>query len=403
MRTYQRALLLLLTLLVLAACGKEPARETRTQERPVVRDVTVGAVATGEVEETAEVTGTVRSRTTTTLSSKIVGRILALHAREGSEVQAGQVLVELDDQDIAAQLRRAQAGLREAEAALAEVERAIAAAGAARAAAEAQRDLAAATLARYQRLLDRKSVAPQEYDQVAARHKAALADLERATAEGQAVQAKRQQVLARIEAARADVTSVQVLQGYAKITAPIAGLVTGKHVEVGSLATPGTPLLTLEDQRRYWLEAVVPESQAASVRRGQTLHVAIEAAGLAITAPVSEVVPAADPATRTTLVRLDLPASPRLRSGLFGRAWMPVGRRQAIQVAREAVVERGQLQGVYVVGQDKVARFRLVKTGRVQKGAVEILSGLTPGEQVVVAGVEKVTEGARIQPEGVRR
>lgn len=403
MLTLRRTTLLVLTFLALAACGKEPAQPSRSPEPPTVRDVTVGVATTVEVDEAAEVMGTVKSRTTTTLSSKIVGRILALHVHEGSEVQVGQLLVELDDRDMAAQVRRAEAGLREAESALVEVDQAIAAAAAGRIAAEAQRDLAATTLARYQRLLDRKSVAPQEYDQVVARHKAAAADVERAAAEAQAIRAKRQQVRARIEAARAELTSAQVIQGYARIAAPISGVVTTKHAEVGSLAAPGTPLLTLEDNRRYWLEAVVPESQTAGIRRGRSLPVEIEAAGISAPATVSEIVPATDPTTRTTLVRLDLPVSSRLRSGLFGRARVPVGRRQAIRVAREAIVERGQLQGVYVVGQDNTARFRLVRTGEIHQGAVEVLSGLTGGEQVVLRGTERVTDGARIQPEGVRR
>jgi multidrug efflux system membrane fusion protein len=338
---------------------------------------------------------------TTTLSSKIVGRILALHAREGSNVNAGQILVELEEQDIDAQVRRAEAGLREAESAIPEVDRAIAAANAARVAAEAQRDLAATTLGRYRQLLDRKSVAPQEYDQVAARHKVAVADVERVAAEGEALRAKRQQILARIETARAEMASVQVMQGYAKITAPFSGLITAKHAEVGSLAAPGTPLLTLEDSRRYWLEVAVPESQVSGIRRGQSLSVRIDAAGISATATVSEILPATDPTTRTTLVRLDLPASGGLRSGLFGRAWVPVGRRQAILVAREAIIERGQLQGVYVVGQDSVARFRLVRTGEARQSAIEILSGLAGGEKVVLAGAERVTDGARI--EGVKR
>jgi len=398
MRRSRSAALLVLAGLAFAACGKEPAHPPKATEPPVVRDVTLGMVTSARVDDTSEVVGTVKSHTRTTLSSKIVGTILALHAREGSQVEAGQVLVELDAREIAAQLRRAEAGLREAEASVGEVDRAIAAATAARAAAEAQRDLAAATLARYQRLLDRRSVAPQEYDQVAARHKAAVADAERAGAEIQALQAKRQQIFARIEAAKAEVASAQVVQSYARITAPISGLVTIKHAEVGSLAAPGTPLFTLEDSRRYWLEVVVPESQAASIRRGQSLPVSIEAAALSVKAAVSEIVPAADPTTRTILVRLDLPESPHLRTGLFGRAWLPVGTRQAIQVARGAVVERGQLQGVYVVGQDNIARFRLVRTGQARLGAVEILSGLTGGETVVLAGVEKVTDGARILP-----
>jgi multidrug efflux pump subunit AcrA (membrane-fusion protein) len=401
MLNFRYAAPMVFTCLVLAACGKESAQPAKAPEPQTVRDVTVGTVTTGEIDERAEVMGTVKSRISTTLSSKIVGRILALHAREGSEVRTGQVLVELDASDIAAQVQRAEAGVREAETAIPEVDRAIAAANAARAAAEAQRDLAASTLTRYQRLLERKSVAPQEYDQVVARHKAAVAEVERAAAEGQALQAKRQVAQARIESARAELASTQVMQGYAKIAAPISGVVTFKHADVGSLAAPGTPLLTLEDSRRYWLEVAIPDSQAARIHLGQPLALQIEAAGISITAPVAEITPAADPTTRTTQVRLDLPATSRLRSGLFGRAWVPIGRRQAIRVALEAILERGQLQGVYVIGQDNIARFRLVRTGATGQGVVEILSGLAGGELVVVAGTERVSDGARI--EGVKR
>lgn len=396
MRTRQALIGVLLSLAVVA-CGKEPAHEAKPPEPPVARGVTVATVAPVETEETAEAMGTVKSKTTTTISSRIVGAVLAIHVREGSQVQAGAPLVELDDRDIATTVRRAEAGLAEAEAAQVEVERAIAAAEAGRAAAEAQRDLAASTLKRYQQLLERKSVALLEYDQVVARHKAAVADVERAAAEIAALRAKRVQVQSRIEGARADIAGVKVNQSYTEITAPFAGLVTVKHADVGVMAAPGTPLLTLEDNRHYRLEVSVPESQGSAIRLGQTLPVSVDAAGLATRATVGEIVPGADPSTRTIQVRLDLPASAKLRSGLFGRAWIPAGRRTAIRLPQTAILERGQLQGVYVVGPDGIARFRLIRTGAAQQGTVEVLSGLTPGEQVIVAGLEQVKDGARIE------
>jgi multidrug efflux pump subunit AcrA (membrane-fusion protein) len=383
--------------LALVACGQEPAHEARPPEPPVARGVTVVTVAPVETEETVEALGTVNSKTTTTISSRVVGAVLAMHVREGSQVQAGAPLVELDDRDISTTVRRAEAALAEAQAAQTEVERAIAAAEAGRTAAEAQRDLAAATLKRYQQLLDRKSVAPLEYDQVVARHRAAAADVERAAAEVAALQAKRSQVQSRIEGARAEIARTQVTQSYTEITAPFSGLVTVKHVDVGAMAAPGTPLLTLEDNRHYRLEVSVPESQGSAIRLGQTLPVSVDAAGLSTRATVEEIVPGADPSTRTIQVRLDLPASPRLRSGLFGRAWIPVGHRSMLRVPEAAVLERGQLQGVYVVGQDGIARFRLIRTGAVRQGTVEVLSGLTPGEQVIVAGLEQVKDGSRIE------
>jgi multidrug efflux pump subunit AcrA (membrane-fusion protein) len=396
MPTMTRIVPALSALLFLAACGQESAHPPKTAEPPTVTGVLVGAAATAESLDTSEATGTVRSRTVTTVASQIMGRIVALHAREGSQVEAGQLLIELDDRDIVAQLRRAEAALAQAESGLAEVERAEAAAAAALAAAEAQRELAASTLARYQTLFERKAVAPQEYDQVAARHKAAVAEVSRAAAEGQVVHARRAQIQAAADTARAEIAGVQTLRRHTKIAAPLAGLVTAKHAEVGSMASPGAPLVTIEDSRRYWLEVVVPESQMAHIRFGQSLRIAVEGAGLSRNAQVSEILPVTDQATRTATVRVALPASPGLRSGLFGRAWIPVGRRQVLQVPRQAIVERGQLQGVYVVGQDGTARFRLVRTGPVREEHVEILSGLASGEQIVVQGADRVQDGARI-------
>jgi RND family efflux transporter MFP subunit len=200
-----------------------------------------------------------------------------------------------------------------------------------------------------------------------------------------------------MDSARAEIASTQVMRGYAKIAAPFDGIVTVKHTDVGGLAAPGAPLLTLEDNRRYWLEVSVPDSQIRGLGPRQSLQVSIEAAAFSGAAAISEILPAADAATRTTLVRLDIPARGGLRSGLFGRAAIPLGRRQTIQVARQAIVERGQLQGVYVVGQDNIARFRLIRTGATRQDAVEVLSGLTSGEQIVLAGIERVSDGVRIQ------
>ena len=393
---FKDPMLAALLALPLLACGREPV-PTAAPEPPVVRDVAVGAIVSSTVDETSEVTGTVKARRSTTLSSKVVGRITALHAQEGTPVRTGQVLVELDDQEIVSQLRRAEAGLREAEAALTETDRAIAAAVAGKTAAEAQRELAVATLGRYQRLLDRKSVAPIEYDQVAAQQKTATAAVERANAETQVVQSKRTQALARIEAAKAEIAGIQVMRGYTKIAAPFDGVVTVKHMEVGGLAAPGAPLLTIEAQQQFWLELSVPNAQLAPLKPGQSMRSVVEAAGLAANAPIGEVLPAADPATRSTLVRLNLPADPRLRSGQFGRAWISAGQRSVLAVPRTAVIDRGQLQGVYVVGPDRIARFRLIRTGTQQASKVEVLSGLTSGEQVVLKGAERVTDGARIE------
>jgi multidrug efflux pump subunit AcrA (membrane-fusion protein) len=102
-----------------------------------------------------------------------------------------------------------------------------------------------------------------------------------------------------------------------------------------------------------------------------------------LTGKVVQIVPAADPSSRSFLVKVELPATPDIRSGLFGRARFQRGQRDALLVPRTAVVNRGQLQGVYVLGPDKLATLRYITLGKPDADRMEVLSGLQGGEQVV--------------------
>jgi len=307
--------------------------------------------------------------------------------------------VQLDDRDTRAQLRKATAGVQEARDGLQEVERLLGAAGQAIAAAQAQEALALSTRTRYQTLLERRSVAPQEYDEVAARYTMAAAAVARAREEQAALVARKQQALARIAQAQADLANAEVVLGYTRITAPVAGIVVAKTVEVGGLASPGVPLYTIEEEH-YRFEASVQEAQLHKIQPGQQATIRIEALGREITAPIVEIVPAADPLSRTFTVKLDLPEEPGLRTGLYGKAQFHTGQRQVLLVPQGAIVERGQLQGVFVVAPDNITRLRLVKTGKTEAVGVEILSGLHRGERLIVEGVERVVDGSRVEGEG---
>jgi multidrug efflux pump subunit AcrA (membrane-fusion protein) len=119
--------------------------------------------------------------------------------------------------------------------------------------------------------------------------------------------------------------------------------------------------------------------------------------GTPLTAKVVQIVPAADPASRSFVVKLDLPANPALRSGLFGRAEFSRGEKQAITVPRSAVLDRGQLQSVYVVGERNLATLRYVTLGPAAPDRVEVLSGLTAGETIVVDPAGRELAGKRVE------
>ncbi len=383
-----------------SSCARKPEQATTTA--PMVQGVQIETVAQQSVDESYEAVGTVRAKNSSIVSSKVMGSIVAMKVREGDTVRAGQILVEIDSREARIQTQKSGAGLVEMKGALDEVDRNIKAAESAQTAAEANRQLATSTLRRYQQLLDRQSISPQEFDEVRNRREVADAEAERASRQLQSLEAKRRQALARIDQSKADVAGSQVYSSFTRIAAPISGVVVSKQADVGYMAAPGAPLLTIESGSDYRLEAAVQESQINRIHLRDQVRVQIDALGQQeLAGIVVEIVPAADPASRTSLVKISiaLPGGNQqvIRSGLYGKARFITGQIQAITIPKKAVVERGQLTSVYVVDPSGIARMRLVKTGKTYSDRVEILSGLKEGEQIVVDGVAAVSDGSRVR------
>ncbi len=385
---------MLLGVALLAACGGE--RKPESGKPSLVSGVATEEVAGSSIDDLHEVVGTVRAKTTTALSARMVGTILAIRVREGDRVRAGQELIEIENRDARAEVDRAQAGLREAQTAVEEIERNQRAAEAGRSAAIARRQLARATLARYRVLHERKSISDQEFDEVQAQAQVAGAEAERAERMLQVLDAQRKAVDARIAQADADLAAARIRAGYARIASPIDGVVVARQAEPGGVAMPGVGLLTIEGAGASRLEVAVEESRIAGIAIGKPASVVIDALGAGeIDGRVAEIVPAADPASRTWMVKIELPRTAGLLSGMFGRARLVQGKREAVTVAGSSLVRRGQLTGVWVVDAQSLVSLRLVTVGRQSGERIEVLSGLGKGERVVV-------DAARIEREGVR-
>jgi multidrug efflux pump subunit AcrA (membrane-fusion protein) len=394
---------MILLVFFVTGCGK---REEGTAEKPTtIQGTKIETIRLSPVEEDYEAVGTVRSKTTSNLSSKTVGSVLAVHVREGDRVQTGQLLVEIDDRDSRSQLQKAEAGLREVREGLEEIEQNIHAAEAARAGAEAGRSLALATFSRYKALLEQKSASQQEFDEVQAKMKIAEAEADRVGRMLQALIAKRSQVLAKAEQAKADITSAQIYVGYSRITSPMNGVVVSRQAEIGLLAAPGVPLLTIEDNSRYRLEVSVEDSILGQIRLGTSSQISIDAIGpQEFSRRVTEIVPASDPGSRSSTVKIDLfdikgslGSRAVLRSGLYGKARFPIGQKQILKVPLKAVLQRGQLVSVFIVDTSQVLSLRLIKTGKQYGDQLEVLSGLNDGDRIVVDGIERVREGDRVE------
>ena len=375
------SLFLPIPVLLLTSCGSEPARRAAQPQAPPVA-VQVAAVNTQDWPTSYQATGTVRARTTAVISSKVMGYVQQVSVQVGDRVRQGQALITLDARDLDVSLRRAEAGGAEVESAIPELENATAAA-------KANLDLAQTTFKRMEELAVKKSISNQELDEASARLKSAQANYDM-------VRSRRAQVNSKMAVVEQEVRAAGIMRDYAKLAAPFSGVVITRTVEPGNLATPGAPLLTIEQDGLYRLEASVDESKLFSVRVGQAVEAVLEATDKKLNARVSEIVPSVDAASRTYIVKLDLPASPELRTGMFGRAIFPLGTQKVVAVPLAALTERGQLQSVFVV-EDGVAHTRLVTTGRRTAGAAEVLSGLDAGEKVVLPVPVGLQDGARVE------
>ncbi|OQW32667.1 MAG: hypothetical protein A4E19_04700 [Nitrospira sp. SG-bin1] len=333
---------MLIAVLLLAGCGskEEPVTSVSAAPQKIIQAAVVEARHTW-VPIRVEVTGQVAPIFQATLSSRIQGTIDKLLVREGAKVSKRQLLVQLDSRDLQADLARARAEVENAK----------------------------AHLDRMNQLYVEDAVSKQE--------------MENATRGYRVAEANHQAVEAQLS--------------YTAVRAPFAGVITEKKVEAGELASPGQPLLKMEDPERLRLEATVAEGDLKSVSRGDRIPVIIDAlGGQALVGTVSQILPAGDPHTHTFMVKLDLPNTAGLKTGMFGRFQLDKGATETILLPSTAVVERGELSSLYVVGADQIARLRWVKLGRRFGNHVEILSGLNEGERVLTDGIRGV-DGATVQ------
>lgn len=362
------ALLILFSFLLFSGCkGKIKDGKVEVQ-RPSVTDVKVSEVMKSTVDEYYETSGTVRAKNIAVVSSRMMGEVTALNVKEGDSVRAGQTLLTVDDKDIAERVRAAEAGYREALKGLE--------------AAKQNRELVNITYQRYKNLHDEKAISQQELDQIETQKKVSEIEYERA-----------QEMVNR---AKAGLSEAKVYHSFTRVTAPFSGVVTEKRIERGSMAVPGAPLLTIEDMSSYRIDVNIDERYSGLLKTGMPVDITIDSLGLQTNGTVSEVVPSIDPMSRTFLVKVNIKA-PKLRSGLYAKIKIPVGKREAILSPLKAIVEKGQITGVYTVDERSIITFRPVRTGKTYGENIEILSGLSQGEKIITEGIERVVDGGIIR------
>lgn len=285
--------------------------------------------------------GTVKPVHESSVAAKLLARVLEMNVTAGQTVSQDQILIKLDDSELQARLKQAEAALTTAE---------------------VHRDQSAVEFGRAQKLKEKNAVSRADFD-------LAESTLKRAESE--------------VERAAQSLRESQVMLDYATIRSPMNGTVIDRQVEVGDTVSPGQVLLTLFDPTHMQMVASVRESLAMRLKPGQVLPTRLDALDLDCEATISELVPEADVASRSFTVKVTGPCPPGAYSGMFGRLMLPLEDEEVLVIPASAVRRVGQLTMVNVV-HDNVVQRRNVRLGRTLDDNVEVLAGLSPGELVVL-------------------
>lgn len=290
------------------------------------------------------VPASIGARQATTISSRTMARITEITVRAGDEVEKGQLLVSLEKSDLESRLQQASEQVRSVEARLREARQ---------------------NLDRAEELYQRQLVAAAMLDEARANHDTLVAEL-----------ARSQQA----------VNEARTALSYTEIRSPIEGRVVERFAEPGDTATPGEMLLSLYNPGTMRIEGAVRETLALSLELGQELGVAIPATGAVTTARIEEIVPAADPGSRSFMVKAQVDYSGQLMPGMYARMQIPAGTRSVLLVPSDRVLDYGQLHLVWVSAEGGIER-RFIRTGReIRPGMREVISGLAEGERVLPPG-----------------
>lgn len=351
--------IVMLTGLALAGSGfaSDAAPEPEAVVQAEIRTIT----------EWYEAVGTVRPRTETRIEAQVTAQVVDMKVRPGNKVTKGMLIVTLNSQQFLSRLDQAREGLKIAIAANRQAKQGVVAAEAAFKQAESNYN-------RVKTYFQSQAATAQNLEQAESQYLQAKAGLEKAR---EALAGSE----ARIRQAEEMVKEAEIALEYTKVRAPEAGEVLKRLVEPGDLALPGKPLLVLQTANTLLLEANVREGLIQKVEINRTFPVSISSVDQNIDATIEEIIPYADPKTRTFLVKASLPLIKGVYPGMFGKLLIPVMERTVVLIPPEAIRNVGQLELVTIKSPDGW-RSRYIKTGNRHGDMIEVLSGLSGNETI---------------------
>lgn len=342
--------------LFLTSCGRE-AKKKLEDNSPAI-SVKVNQVTTNDNSPILSVSGTIQSANSADLSTRMMGFVNKVLVNVGDKVTKGQLLVSINNTDLQAKSAQVNASITEANADFN----------------NAQKDYN-----RFKSLFADNSASQKELDDMTARYEMAKA---------------------RLEAAKQMKNEVNAQYAYTNITAPFSGVVTSKNVEQGDMANPGVPLISMESPGSFEVMAMVPETEISQIKNGTEVDVIVKSINERINGKVTEVSTSSKNTGGQYLVKVALDKTDaNILSGMFTTVQFPIEKKvstEMVLIPMEAIVNKGQLSGVYTVSQTNTALLRWLRLGRTFGNQVEVLSGLAADEAYIVSAKGKLYNGAKI-------
>jgi len=372
----------------------EPGTKAIKPEK--VSGVTVGEVKSENYKTGNKVFGSTVSEESAKISSELMADVRNVLVKSGDVVTQGQPLVLLDNEKVNASLNQVSASIATVKAKVKSMDETIKQVEAAVTKAEADLILKEKVYNRMKSLYDAGAISLQQKDEAETAYLAAKAQLQEAQAQLATTKANRTEVLANLGEAEATYNTANISVQDATVTAPFSGVVVETLVDIGDQVNPGMPLIAVE-KAPYYLEVFVGERKQSKINIGDTIPVTIDALQKTIQGKVTEITPKIDPASRTFKVKIEIQEQTNnLKSGMFGYAVFPESNQDGIFIPASAVYYWSQLTAVFVVDEKGIAHLRYVQLGEEQNKTVEVLSGLNPGEKIVLSNIEKVRDGVQV-------
>ncbi len=352
---------LILGAITLQSCSSDKEKNIESNDQPIAVSVSKSSVAANG--SFASASGKLVAKNSVNVSTRMMGYITGMNIEVGQNVHAGQLLVSINASDIQAKGGQANAQIAQAQ---------------------ANYNSAKKDFQRFENLYKSQSASQKELDDMRARYEMASAGL-------QAAQQMKNEVNAQYR--------------YTNVTAPISGTVTAKYASQGDLANPGMPLLTIESPSSLQAQVLVSEQNIGMISEGMAVQITMKSVDKTVSGTVSEISKSAANTGGQYMVKINLHNASDLLPGMFVNVQFPFKNsgkinqdfQESVMVPKSALVENGQLTGVYVVSAQNTAVLRWLKIGKTLGDQVEILSGLDNKESYIISSNGRLFNGAKIQ------